>query len=102
VSEAFTLRLGFVHDPTPSPADTLTPDLPDATRLKFSAGVGYHCRCGIAADVGYQFVYLLPQRSLAYALPGQYSGTAHVAALTLAYHAPQPESTAAGSGHFAE
>jgi long-chain fatty acid transport protein len=50
-SPALALRLGAVYDPTPSPLDTLTPDLPDSNRLKITAGAGYtHER--FHADVG--------------------------------------------------
>nr|QKW93762.1 long-chain fatty acid transporter [Vitiosangium cumulatum] len=78
------LRLGFIYDPTPTPEDTLTPELPDATRLNFTAGIGYK-HSHFRADLGYHFVQLLEQRSTSPVLPGTYSGTAHVIGLTLGY-----------------
>lgn len=84
VTDALAARLGFIYDPTPTPEDTVTPDLPDFDRLNFSVGVGYafsHFR----ADLAYQLVVLRDQRSTSELLPGTYSGTAHVFGLTLGY-----------------
>ncbi|WNG40900.1 transporter [Archangium violaceum] len=83
-TDALALRLGFIYDPTPTPEETLTPDLPDADRLNFSAGLGY-ALSNFRADLGYQFVLLQDQRSTAEELPGTYSGSAHVIGLTLGY-----------------
>ncbi len=58
------LRLGAVYDPTPSPADTLTPDRPDANRLKGSLGVGY-VRGRMNVDLGYQLVLVNGQETTA-------------------------------------
>jgi len=41
VSNPVALRAGFSYDPTPVPADTLGPELPDATRLYYMLGVGF-------------------------------------------------------------
>lgn len=41
VTDSLALRLGFRYDPTPVPADTMGPELPDADKLYYSAGVGY-------------------------------------------------------------
>jgi long-chain fatty acid transport protein len=84
VTDALAVRAGFVYDPTPSPEETLAPDLPDANRLKFSLGAGYTFS-SFRADLGYQFVMLQEQRSTFQALPGTYSGSAHVLGLTLGY-----------------
>jgi long-chain fatty acid transport protein len=71
-------RLGFVYDTAATPADTLTPDLPDAQRVRFCAGAGYRFEVGLSVDVGYQFVLLIPQASTAPGFSGTYSGTAQV------------------------
>jgi long-chain fatty acid transport protein len=84
VTDALAVRAGFVYDPTPSPEETLAPDLPDANRLKFSLGAGY-AFSSFRADLGYQFVMLQEQRSTFTPLPGTYSGSAHVLGLTLGY-----------------
>jgi len=41
VTDPFALRAGFVYDPTPVPAATMGPELPDATRLNYMVGAGY-------------------------------------------------------------
>ena len=41
VTDPLALRAGFVYDPTPVPADTLGPELPDSTRLNYMVGAGY-------------------------------------------------------------
>ncbi|MDH3238581.1 MAG: outer membrane protein transport protein, partial [Deltaproteobacteria bacterium] len=41
VTDPLALRLGFRWDPTPVPAETMGPELPDADKLYYCAGVGY-------------------------------------------------------------
>jgi long-chain fatty acid transport protein len=41
VTDPLALRVGFVYDPTPVPASTMGPELPDSTRLNYMAGAGY-------------------------------------------------------------
>lgn len=41
VTDPLALRVGFVYDPTPVPASTMGPELPDATRLNYMVGAGY-------------------------------------------------------------
>jgi len=41
MTDPLALRVGFVYDPTPTPASTLGPELPDSTRLNYTLGVGY-------------------------------------------------------------
>ncbi|MFP2928354.1 OmpP1/FadL family transporter [Pyxidicoccus sp. 3LG] len=84
VTDALQVRAGLVVDPTPSPEDTLTPDLPDADRLAFTGGVGYSFGA-LRADAAYQFVNLSDNESTAPGIPGTYNGTAHVFGLTLGY-----------------
>jgi len=40
VSDPLALRVGFAYDPTPVPSETMGPELPDADRLNYMAGVG--------------------------------------------------------------
>jgi long-chain fatty acid transport protein len=35
------LRAGFVYDPTPVPASTMGPELPDSDKLDYMLGAGY-------------------------------------------------------------
>jgi long-chain fatty acid transport protein len=96
VTPAIAARLGFMVDPTPSPGTTLTPDLPDATRLNFALGVGYQHSSGFKADLGFQFVALLSQASTATGFAGTYSGTAEVISLSLGWKmAPKPKAVEA-------
>ncbi len=85
ITEALRVRLGLLYDPTPSPQDTLSPDLPDANRINISAGVGYRVTNWFQADLGYQFVVLLASTSTDTALPGTYSGDAQVIGLSLTF-----------------
>ena len=77
----WSVRLGAMVDPTPSPGDTLTPDLPDSTRLGFSVGGGYRHKSGLRVDLGYELIVLLSRTSTAPQLPGDYSGYANVLSL---------------------
>ena len=94
VTKSVAVRLGFVYDPTPSPRYTLTPDIPDSTRIKIAAGVGWQHKSGLAVDLGYQFVALTGAESLAAGFEGTYSGTAQVIGLTLGYRMPVSEAPA--------
>ncbi len=87
VTAQLAARLGFVYDPTPSPADTLTPDLPDADRYRGTVGLGY--RLGdFRVDGAYQLVLLSETESTSPFFPGAYAGMAHVVGLTLGWNAP--------------
>ncbi|MHB8873278.1 MAG: outer membrane protein transport protein, partial [Myxococcaceae bacterium] len=55
LTRTIAARLGAGYDPSPSPADTLSPSLPDSSRILASAGAGY--RAGnLSADLGYMLV----------------------------------------------
>jgi len=41
VTDPLALRAGFVYDPSPVPANTMGPELPDALKLDYMVGVGY-------------------------------------------------------------
>ena len=41
VTDPLSLRAGFVYDPTPVPASTMGPMLPDSDKLDYMVGVGY-------------------------------------------------------------
>ncbi|AKJ08198.1 long-chain fatty acid transport protein [Archangium gephyra] len=84
VTDALAVRAGFVYDPTPSPAATLAPDLPDADRIRVSLGAGY-AFSSFHVDAGYQFVSFMENESTFSPLPGTYKGSAHVIGLTLGY-----------------
>jgi len=85
VTNDIQARAGFVYDPTGTPVDTVTPDLPDFTRYKVTLGGSYKTKVGVNVDLAYQFVYLVPQKSTAPGFSGTYSGTAHVISLNVGY-----------------
>lgn len=85
VTTAISARLGFAFDPTVSPANTLTPDLPDATRVRITAGAGWRSTFGLSVDLAYQFVLLTPATSTAPGFSGTYTGSAQVIALNVGY-----------------
>ena len=41
VIDPLSLRAGFVYDPSPVPAGTMGPELPDSTKLDYMIGAGY-------------------------------------------------------------
>jgi len=84
LSSNLTLRAGVLYDPTPSPQETVAPDLPDSTRVNIALGGGYKVG-GFKVDLGYQLVLITTNSSTFAPLPGDYKGIAHVVALTLGF-----------------
>lgn len=85
VTKHIQARFGAVYDETATPTDTLTPDLPDAQRVRFCLGVGYRFEFGLNLDAGYQLVLLVPQASTAPGFSGTYSGSAQVVGFNAGY-----------------
>lgn len=84
VSEFLTLRGGLGYDPTPVPDNTLSPQLPDSTRLTAFAGLGLTFgRFQVGA--GYELLFLQEKASTFEPLPGTYNGMGHVLSLTVGY-----------------
>lgn len=85
------VRLGGGYDQTPVPDETMGPELPDASRVFVSAGLGYlYEPLGLKLDVAYEFVYFL-ERTVPGAAdgsppPGQYSSMAHLILFTAGFH----------------
>lgn len=52
--ENLALRAGVVYDQTPQPAESVDPSLPDASRVAFTAGLGYTLG-KLSVDVAYMF-----------------------------------------------
>lgn len=84
VMEGLALRAGYMYDRAPSPAETFSPDLPDADRSTFSVGVGLRI-ASFSVDAAYQYLALWEKESTLPLLPGTYGGSAHVFGLTLGY-----------------
>jgi long-chain fatty acid transport protein len=88
INDSWRVRAGAMYDPSPSPGDTLTPDIPDADRLNFAIGGSYIHPSGFHVDLGYQFVLFLKRTSTAAQLPGDYSGVANIIGLSVGYRTP--------------
>jgi long-chain fatty acid transport protein len=88
--EPLRVRAGFVYEENPAPEDGISPSLPDAATVGFSAGAGYHAPSW-SADFGYMLALLLPSDARNPSDPsiprqspeGTYRTTAHILGLTL-------------------
>ena len=88
VSDHWQVRGGVLIDPSPSPANTLTPDIPDTTRVNLAAGGTYKTDIGVHVDVGYQFIILTGKTSTAPPFPGDYGGFVNILGITVGYTTP--------------
>ena len=88
INDSWRVRAGVLYDPSPSPANTLLPDVPDADRLNLAVGGSYYHPSGLHLDVGYQFLYLFQRTSTAPQLPGDYSGNVNILGVTIGYRTP--------------
>lgn len=89
LSDNWRLRAGVLYDPSPSPSDTLTPDVPDADRVNLAIGGSYHHSSGVHVDLGYQFLILVPKTSTAPAFPGEYAGNVNILGISVGYATPK-------------
>jgi long-chain fatty acid transport protein len=88
VTDPLALRAGFVYDPTPTPANTMGPELPDATRLNYMVGVGY--KIGkVTIDVAGMYVDKLDRtvnnQAGTQGFNGTWSGNSWLASLDVGY-----------------
>jgi long-chain fatty acid transport protein len=88
VTNPLALRLGFAYDPTPVPANTMSPDLPDADRLTYHAGVGYKV-ASWTIDAAYYYVdkkdrTVFNQTSSA-GFNGKWEGDGHLVGVDVSY-----------------
>ncbi|NOZ01213.1 MAG: hypothetical protein GXP54_04910 [Deltaproteobacteria bacterium] len=84
------VRLGGGYDETPVPDETMGPELPDASRVFVSAGLGYKYEpLGLKLDVAYEFVYFLkrtvPGGADGSPPPGRYDAMAHLIVFTAGF-----------------
>jgi long-chain fatty acid transport protein len=92
VTDPLALRLGFRYDPTPVPAETMGPELPDADKLYYSAGAGYKLR-NWTFDIAYMYVdkkdrtvsNLRTEGLNPVGFNGTWTGDAHLVALDVGY-----------------
>jgi len=55
-SPAATLRLGFIYDKTPVPDETLDPQLPDADKMIYTAGLEYKWSNRLITGIAYNYI----------------------------------------------
>jgi long-chain fatty acid transport protein len=98
VTDPLSLRLGFRYDPSPVPAETMGPELPDADKLYYCAGAGYKYN-NWTFDLAYMYVdrkdrtvnnQSIPPIDPATGTPGTgfngtWSGDAHLVAFDIGY-----------------
>jgi long-chain fatty acid transport protein len=92
VTDPLALRLGFRYDPTPVPAETMGPELPDADKLYYCAGLGYKLS-NWTVDLAYMYVdkkdrtvnNLRLEGGLPVGFDGTWTGDAHLVALDIGY-----------------
>ncbi|KRT72354.1 MAG: OMPP1/FadL/TodX family outer membrane transport protein, long-chain fatty acid transport protein [Deltaproteobacteria bacterium CSP1-8] len=92
VTDPLALRLGFRWDPTPVPAETMGPELPDADKLYYCAGAGYKVR-NWTFDLAYMYVdkkdrtenNLRTEGGIPVGFNGKWTGDAHLVAFDIGY-----------------
>jgi long-chain fatty acid transport protein len=94
VTDPLALRLGFRYDPTPVPADTMGPELPDADKMYYCAGLGYKHSNWIF-DLAYMYVDKKDRTvnnqtapappSVGSGFNGTWGGDAHLVAMDIGY-----------------
>lgn len=77
--DELTARVGGYYDPSPVPAEHLTPTAPDGTRVAFTAGAGYRISPAWSADAFAEQMWILRRDTTSVdTLPASYGGTAVV------------------------
>jgi long-chain fatty acid transport protein len=94
VTDPLALRLGFRYDPTPVPANTMSPLLPDSDKMYYCAGAGYKVR-NWTFDLAYMYVdkkdrtvndqVNVAPPSIGTGFNGTWEGDAHLVALDIGY-----------------
>ena len=95
VTDPLALRLGFRWDPTPVPAETMGPELPDSDKLYYCAGAGYKVN-NWTFDLAYMYVDkkdrtvdnqvdLPPGGSYGTGFDGKWTADAHLVAFDVGY-----------------
>jgi long-chain fatty acid transport protein len=94
LSDMFELQAGIYYDKDPVKAEYVNPSLPDANRLGFSGGIGYHASENLLINVSYLFIRsseLTVTNSKEYYTPGNspfngtYNSYANLVSISLSY-----------------
>lgn len=85
-SGRLTSRVGGKFDPSPVPAEHLTPTAPDSTRLAMTAGASYQFAAAWTADAFAEHMWLMRRETTSVdTMPASYGGTALVLGAGLRY-----------------
>jgi long-chain fatty acid transport protein len=77
--DELTARVGGYYDPSPVPAEHLTPTAPDGSRVAFTAGAGYRISPAWSADAFAEQMWILRRDTTSVdTMPASYGGTAVV------------------------
>ena len=85
VTDPLALRAGFVYDPSPVPADTMGPELPDADRLNYMVGAGYKIGSW-TIDGAFMYIDKFDRTVTNPQFNGTWTGNAWLAGLDVAYN----------------
>jgi len=97
LNASWMLRGGVLIDPTPTPSSTLSPDIPDSTRVNLAAGGTWKHESGVHVDLAYQFIFVTKGESTFAPLPGEYGGFVNILGLTVGYTKPQAKAPSSPS-----
>lgn len=88
VCPVFFIRAGIAYGATPVKSGYVTPEAPDANRIEFSAGIGYHASKNFTVDASFLYVDILKrtQTNLETNFGGTFKTTAYIPGISLAYH----------------
>jgi long-chain fatty acid transport protein len=85
VTDPLALRAGFVFDPSPVPAETMGPELPDADKLHYAVGAGYKIG-NVTIDGAFLYIDKKDRTVTNQQFSGTWTGDAWLAGLDVGYH----------------
>lgn len=86
LEERLSTRAGFAWDPSPAPAATLSPTLPDADRVSGTLGAGWKFGSGVSTDIAFGATLLLEREPTnPNAIPGKIRGSIPFVAVGVSY-----------------
>lgn len=84
VTPKMDLRAGYAYDTSPSPNETVGPELPDADRHNFSLGSGFHNDYA-SLDLAYMWVHWLDRSVTNAKESGTFKSDAHLFSVAVTY-----------------